>query len=252
MAVNTDTSSFPAAANTKSQAEDVLETHPKKLPAEKSVVKTVSERHSTHKFRPDKPVPREILTECLSLAQHAPSNNNLQPWRITICTGEPLLRLKATLVNAFKSQVPLQIPQVPEKYLHFQQQHGAMLYGPPGYNIAREDKEARFNAIVDNFNNYGAPCVAIVGIDKSLATSDIVSVGMYLQTLILLLSEQGLGTIPQVSIAGYPELIRKELDIAEDVTILCGLAIGFPDEASNLNTVRIPRDPWRNNVRFLD
>ena len=81
-------------------------------------------------------------------------------------------------------------------------------------------------------------------IEKSLATPDIVSVGMYLQTLILLPSEQGLGTIPQVSLVGYPELIRQELEIEEDMTVLCGLAIGFTDETRSLNMLRMPRGLW--------
>ena len=67
---------------------------------------------------------------------------------------------------------------------------------------------------------------------------------MYLQTLILLLSEQGPGTIAQESLAGYPDLIRQELEIEEDMTVLCGLAIGFTDETSSVNMLRMPRHPW--------
>jgi nitroreductase len=106
--------------------------------------------------------------------------------------------------------------------------------------------------MLENLNNYGAPCLVIASIENSLSATDIVSVGMYLQTLIILLAEQGLHTIPQASITGYPELIRRELDISDDKTILCGLAIGYPDKASNLNPSRTPRDLWQNNVTFLD
>jgi nitroreductase len=38
----------------------------------------VRERHSTRMFLP-LPVPRELVDEALALAQHAPSNSNIQP-----------------------------------------------------------------------------------------------------------------------------------------------------------------------------
>ena len=241
-----ETSSFlsTATSNIKVKPRDALHTPQERQP-EILVTETVSVGHSTHKFQVDKPVPLDVLTKCLSLAQQTPSNNNLQPWRMTVCTGKTLIGLKASLVNAFNSHVPLQIPQVPKKYLHIHN------HQPPGYNVACEDRQAR-SKMIETLNNYGAPCVAIASIENTLSTADIVSVGMYLQTLIILLSEQGLDTIPQVSITGYPELIRRELAISDDMTILCGLAIGYLDEASNLNTSKMPRNPWQNNVTFLD
>jgi nitroreductase len=234
-----------ATSNIKVKPRDALHTHQERQ-SEILVTETVSVGHSTHIFQVDKPVPLDVLTKCLSLAQQTPSNNNLQPWRMTVCTGKTLIGLKASLVNAFNSHVPLQIPQVPRKYLHIHN------HQPPGDNVACEDRQAR-SKMIENLNNYGAPCVAIASIENTLSTADIVSVGMYLQTLIILLSEQGLDTIPQVSITGYPELIRRELGIPDDMTILCGLAIGYLGEASNLiNTSKMPRDPWQNNVTFLD
>jgi nitroreductase len=58
---------------------------------------------------------------------------------------------------------------------------------------------------------------------------DSVGVGMFLQTLVLALTAHGLGTCVQVSIAGYPDMVRKQLEIPPELTILCGLAFGYPD-----------------------
>lgn len=62
-----------------------------------------------------------------------------------------------------------------------------------------------------------------------LGPPDALSVGMYLQTLLLGLTERGLGTCVEVSVAGYSEILRKELGIAEELQILCGVAIGYAD-----------------------
>jgi nitroreductase len=55
-----------------------------------------------------------------------------------------------------------------------------------------------------------------------------------------------------VSIAGYPDVVREQLNIGEDMRILCGLAIGYPDPAFPGNTIRVPRNPVEKNVVFVD
>jgi hypothetical protein len=42
---------------------------------------------------------------------------------------------------------------------------------------------------------------------------DGVSVGMYLQTLMLALTERRLGTGVEVSVAGYPDVVRAEKNV---------------------------------------
>jgi nitroreductase len=88
--------------------------------------------------------------------------------------------------------------------------------------------------------------------DDSLAVADIVSVGMYLQTLIWLLAEAGLGSIPQASWAGYPELVKEELGLPKERTVLCALATGYADEKSSLNYVDIPKSLWQENIEIKD
>jgi hypothetical protein len=43
---------------------------------------------------------------------------------------------------------------------------------------------------------------------RDLGPADAVSVGMFLQTLLLALTERALGSCVEVSIAGYPEIVR--------------------------------------------
>ena len=46
----------------------------------------ITDRHTTRLFL-STPVPRPFALEALALAQHAPSNSNLQPWRTTFVAG---------------------------------------------------------------------------------------------------------------------------------------------------------------------
>ncbi|MCJ1463374.1 hypothetical protein MMC07_001981 [Pseudocyphellaria aurata] len=197
-----------------------------------------------------KPVPRSLIDEALELAQHAPSNSNIQPWRMVLVSGPALTRLKSALMAEARRAKP-QIPPLPEAFRHFRSELGAEVYGK-GLGIARSDHEARATAEIRNFEFFGAPLAGIVCMHKDLGPPDALSVGMYLQTLLLALTERRLDTCTEVSVAGYPEILRSELGIDPDLLILCGLAIGYSDEDIPINSLRIGREAVDKSVIFLN
>jgi nitroreductase len=74
----------------------------------------------------------------------------------------------------------------------------------------------------------------------------------YLQTLLLEFTKLGIGSCVEVSVAGYPEVLKRELDIDEEFEILCGIAIGTEDLEYKVNGLRIARRPIEDNVVFLE
>jgi nitroreductase len=46
---------------------------------------------------------------------------------------------------------------------------------------------------------------------RDLSRWDAMSVGMFVQTFLLALTERGLGSCAEVSVVGYPEIVRAEL-----------------------------------------
>jgi nitroreductase len=75
---------------------------------------------------------------------------------------------------------------------------------------------------------------------------------MFLQTLLLALTERGLGSCVEVSVTGYPEILRTQLSISEELSILCGVAIGYPDLDFAANKLHVQREPIKENVVFLE
>jgi hypothetical protein len=73
---------------------------------------------------------------------------------------------------------------------------------------------------------------------------------MFVQTLLLALTEQGLSSCVEVSVVGYPEIVRAELDIPEDLSILSGLAVGYEDPDFAANKLKISREPIGKNAVF--
>src|SRR6516162_6049752 len=205
-------------------------------------------RHSTRMFLP-KPVPRELVNEALALAQLAPSNSNIQPWHLVLVSGSARDRLVAALVEEAKRRPP-NIPALPESFRHYRSELGAQVYGAMG--IGREDKVQHDAAVLRNWEFFRAPFAGIVCMHHDLGPADALSVGMFLQTLLLALTERGLGSCCEVSIAGYPEIIRAQLAIPTELSILCGLAIGYSDPDFPANKLHVARDPVQKNVVFLD
>lgn len=65
-----------------------------------SLDEVVYRRHASRMFLPDKPVPAELLHEALTLAMRAPSNSNIQPWRLFIHTPRNPIRENVVLLES--------------------------------------------------------------------------------------------------------------------------------------------------------
>ena len=144
------------------------------------------------------------------------------------------------------------MPPLPEGFQQFRSEFGKQLYGPDGYDISHEDIEGRQKAVLRNYEFFGAPVVGVVCMPRQMGNVDAMGVGMCLQTMMLALTEQGLGTCIEASVTGYPEVLRKELEIEENFEILCGLAIGWPDPVQRDNKVATGRQGLEKCVVFAE
>ena len=57
---------------------------------------------------------------------------------------------------------------------------------------------------------------------------------------------------PRSPVAGYPETLREHLDIDDDMRILCGVAIGYPDPQFPANALTVPRNGLEQNFVLKD
>lgn len=208
----------------------------------------VKSRHSTRMFLPDKPVPDELLREALALASRAPSNSNVQPWRLFLASGPRRDKLAAALSAEARTNPPTAMG-LPDSFAELRRELGALVYGSMG--IARDDGAARWDAQLRNFEFFGAPVAGILCMHRDLGMADAVGVGMYLQTLLLGLAERGLDSCVQVSTTLYPDIVREHLGIPDDLVILCGLCIGYADPGFPANNLTIPRDDVERTTVFV-
>ncbi|MCV7429281.1 nitroreductase [Mycobacterium montefiorense] len=209
----------------------------------------IRRRRSIRMFLPDRPVPRELLHEALDLASCAPSNSNVQPWHLYFASGAARGRLVAALLEAAEAGPP-KVPPLPESFAHYRSDTGKVVYGSMG--ITRDDQAGRRAAVLRNWEFFRVPLAGVVCMHHELGLTDALGVGMFLQNLILALTARGVGTCVQVAIAGYPEVLREQLNIPAELTVLCGLSVGYLDPDFPANHIRLGRDTVEQKVVFVD
>jgi nitroreductase len=113
------------------------------------------------------------------------------------------------------------------------------LYGAMG--IERGDRVARMKATARNYEFFGAPHVLFIGMEKSFSPAIAVDVGMYAQTLMLLMTANGIGSCAQASTAYYPDIIREFFGEDDNLGILFGISFGYEDPEVEANNARTNR-----------
>lgn len=216
-----------------------------------TVSEAVLSRRSIRAFT-DRPVPLDALERVLDRARWAPSGCNFQPWEATVLTGAPLRALQDKLAKA-PPQDPVeyvvQPPDIPQEYRDRLAAMGAKQYGAQG--IARDDAAMRAQAVANNVVSFGAPVLLLCHIPRVMGLPQWSDVGMWLQTIMLLLREEGLDSCPQEFMSLWGRLIKEHIGISDAEQILfCGMAIGYRDDAP-VNNFERERAPLERQVRFF-
>jgi nitroreductase len=202
----------------------------------------LTERHSCRAFRPD-PVPHEVITRIVETAQRVPSWCNAQPWQVSVTDPAASARLSAALLNAVQNDAPKPDLEWPLRYTGIYQDRrrtcGFQLYEAVG--IARDDREARTNQMLENYRFFGAPHVAIITSEAELGAYGAMDCGGFVAAFTLAAQALGLATIPQAAIAAYAPTVRAELNIPENRLILCGISLGHADPDHPANAFRTER-----------
>jgi nitroreductase len=208
------------------------------------VSEAVSERRSVRGFT-DQPVDLGLVRRLVELAARAPSGGNLQPWHIDLVAGEPLDAFKrdiaAKLMAGHKEApaydiYPLELDD-PYKARRFA--IGEAMYGHVG--IPRDDRAARRMWFARNFAFFGAPVALFCTVKRTMGPPQWSDLGMYLQTLMLLLVEEGLASCPQECWAIFPETVTQFLGTPPERMLFCGMAIGYEDTDEPANRLRSER-----------
>lgn len=217
-----------------------------------NVSEAVSSRRSIRRFL-DTPVELDTLRRVMDAARFAPSGCNFQPWEASILTGAPLKALQDQMLAAPPQDPPeydWSAPNCSEAHKARLHQVSASMYGAMG--IEREDAAARQAFFSRNVTSFGAPAVLLCYFPRFMGPPQWSDVGMWLQTIMLLLRGEGLDSCPQEFLWMHARLIKKFLGVSDESHIFfCGLAIGYRDADAPVNNFERDRVPLEDQVRFI-
>jgi nitroreductase len=200
------------------------------------------------------PLEQDLLDTIFKQAQSAPSNCNVQPWQTCVVSGQKKDLLKDDLLKVVMSgEAPNPDFNWLPKYegVHRDRQFGSAnaLYSSIG--VTREDKKGRQLAMIRNWSFFDAPHVVFFTMDKYLDIMGAVDLGIYAQTLSLIMSEHGLSNCMQGALGQFPDPVRKALNLPEHRGILFGMSFGYADESAPVNKTRTEREEITNAVSFF-
>jgi len=191
----------------------------------------------------------------LTAAAWSPSGSNLQPWNIYVVTGGPLAELKKRAGERVMASDPWDEREY-EMYPHelkspYRERRSA--FGHERYSalgIAREDWVARQRAASANWDFFGAPAALFCYIDRDLGLPQWSDVGMYLQTVMLLLRAEGLHSCTQMAWSVYRKTVAEVLSPPDGLILFCGMSIGYEDVT--VRYTRTGRAPLDETVTFVE
>lgn len=210
-----------------------------------SVDEAVSGRRSVRRFLPT-PVPEKTLESILSAASRAPSGTNIQPWQVHVVVGEArdhLSRMVCAAAATGEKQLEYRYtPEVMrEPYLSRRRKLGHELYRL--YGIDRQDFAAREEAMVRNFQFFGAPIGLFFTMERDLPLGSWLDMGMFMQTVMLLARGHGLESCPQQAWCDYGAIVRDQLGLSDSHILLLGMALGYVDQSAPENGLVSDRVP---------
>jgi len=215
--------------------------------AQTAMDRVIETRRSVRRFI-DRPVSKQLLIDILTLAARAPSNSNIQPWRIVLAAGAVKDALARAISDAHRvapdehqPERPIFAPDMPQSYVERRRRFGQLFFGTLGIHAA--DTAARSRQSARNFVFFDAPVVAFFTVDRRLEVGSWFDCGLFAQTFMLAARARGIDTCAQIALSKYHAIVRRHLSIDDTQIVVCGMSIGYADALARENTVRMPRVP---------
>lgn len=216
------------------------------------VTEALNSRFTCRAFK-SQPLAKETILEILEAANRTPSWANTQPWEVFVAGGEVLESLRQDCLKNFRRGVPgnSDLPRAENWPPHITDRvQSLMAARSQSLGIDRADEATRKTLAEQNHRFFGAPVVAYLCMERSLTPWSVHDLGMMAQSIMLAAEERGVASAIAYNLVIYPGLIRKAIEIPEDLAIIIGIALGYADTKNPQNTFRSSRRSLEEVVRF--
>ena len=207
----------------------------------------LSSRHSTRSFD-GRPVPLDTLKAIVSDAQKAPSWVNAQEWKVWIAVGDKLEAIRRAYAERTAAGIKgsSDLPAAHrEQWSQMAQENMALFSGRREKAGLAEFKEACQAEL------FHAPAVAYLTLPRTASQWAVLDLGGFEQTMLLSACAHGVDSVPAYNLVKYPDILRDELGIPEDLSIAVGVALGYGSDVP-LNAFRSTRRPLEDILTVVE
>ena len=198
------------------------------------------------------PVLRETIEHLLEVASRAPSGTNTQPWQVyvlqgtsrdtlveKVCAAQDAMRAAPSLAAQYREEYDYYPEKWVSPYIDRRRENGWGLYGLLG--IGKGDKEKMYLQNQRNYRFFDAPVGLMFTIDRVMGRGSLLDYGMFLQSLMVSAQAHGLHTCPQAAWNSFSSIVLPHIGAGVDEMLVCGMALGYADDAAVVNTFKTPR-----------
>jgi nitroreductase len=214
------------------------------------VIEAIMKRSSIRDFS-SKPVPKETVMKILEAATRAPSGGNGQPWEVFVAAGKTLEKVRQEYQERAKSGAggpggppPVQPDYIRERMAVIRRERLELLGldpADPASGKVFQEWGARL---------FGVPVLVILCMDNALSSN--LDMGLFIQTLCLAAQGYGVESFIAGAFISHQDVLRRELGIPENLKIITGIGLGYPNPDNIINTYRSPRRPINEVVRYKE
>ena len=219
------------------------------------IIKAISVRHSVRDFS-SKIVTKEIVMKILDAATRSPSASNAQPWEVFVASGATIEKIRKMYQERYQSEAGS-----PDKHAPGRQTPRPAYIQERMITIRNErlrllGLDPADPASVKVFSEWGSrlysvPVLVVICMDKDLSTNiDLLNIGLFTQTICLAAQGYGVDSFIASTFVSQPDILRQQLEISENLNIITGVGLGYPNPKSIINTYRSPRRPIQEVVRY--
>lgn len=217
------------------------------------VIDAIEARHSVRDFKAD-PVPEATIMKILEVATRSPSGGNSQPWEIFVAAGAIMERIRQAYKERYEKGIKGAIEQVgppstaprPTTFTERMQ----VITKERLELLKLDPKEPNSRKVFMEWGArlFGAPVLILLCMDRTFTVT--LNIGILTQSICLAAQNFGVESFIASAFVSHPDVLRKELEIPDDLIIVIGIGLGYPNEENIINTYRSPRRPIQEVVRY--
>jgi nitroreductase len=224
------------------------------------VIEAILARHSVRDFS-SRLIPKETVMKILETATRSPSGSNGQPWEVFVASGTTIERIRKVYQERFLSGSAGPGPAGPRgpgspggppPQPAYIQERAATIRLERLKLLGLDPDDPASGKVMQEWSArlYGAPVIVLVCMDKALSSN--FDLGLFVQSICLAAQEYQIDSIIAGSLLFQQDILRKELEIPDNMNISAAIAFGCANPKAIINTYRSPRRPINEVVRYKE